>query len=61
MQEFLAHRLCIAGETNLYWTGTSGGKWEGQEEVNCATLEENKQGNASCHREERSICEIPCL
>ncbi|XP_057202398.1 C-type lectin domain family 17, member A isoform X2 [Triplophysa rosa] len=58
---FLAHRLCITGESNLYWTGTHGGNWEGQEQVNCATLKGNKQGDASCHREERSICEIPCL
>lgn len=61
MQAFLAHRLCITGESNLYWTGNRGGNWKGQEQVNCDTLKGNKQGDASCHREERSICEIPCL
>ncbi|XP_056609500.1 uncharacterized protein LOC130426643 [Triplophysa dalaica] len=58
---FLANRICMTGESYLYWTGNRGGNWEGQEQVNCDTLKGNKQGDASCHREERSICEIPCL
>lgn len=60
-KDFLAEKLCITGKSNLYWTGTSERNWEGQEQVNCFALKGNTQGKVSCQRNERSICEIPCL
>ncbi len=63
MQEFLAQRLCVTGESDLYWAGNKDGNWPNldSKQHNCAALKGNKQENISCSREERSICEIPCL
>lgn len=61
-QEFLARRLCV-DESDLYWAGNSDGNWADPDskQHNCAVLKGNTQEDISCLREERSICEIPCL
>lgn len=62
MQEFLAQRLCVAGESDLYWAGNKDGNWSDlNPKYNCAVLKGNTQENIYCLREEKSICEIPCL
>lgn len=62
MQEFLAQRLCVTGESKLYWAGNEDGNWSNlNPKDNCAVLKGNTQEQISCLREERSICEIPCL
>lgn len=62
-KEFLAQRLCVTGESELYWAGNKDGNWPNldSKQHNCAALKGNTQENISCSREERSICEIPCL
>ncbi|KAK9977885.1 hypothetical protein ABG768_019669 [Culter alburnus] len=62
-KEFLARRLCVTGESDLYWAGNSDGNWADPDskQHNCAVLKGNTQEDISCLREERSICEIPCL
>ncbi|XP_059414458.1 killer cell lectin-like receptor subfamily G member 1 [Carassius carassius] len=57
-KEFLAQRLCVAGESDLYWAGN----WPDlNPKANCAVLKGNTQEHIHCSREEKSICEIPCL
>ncbi|XP_018964805.1 killer cell lectin-like receptor subfamily G member 1 [Cyprinus carpio] len=61
-KEFLAQRLCVAGESDLYWAGNKDGNWSDlNPKYNCAVLKGNTQENIYCLREEKSICEIPCL
>ncbi|XP_077069322.1 uncharacterized protein LOC143722069 [Siphateles boraxobius] len=62
-KEFLGRRLCVAGESDLYWTGNSDGNWAdlNSKQHNCSVLKGNAQEDISCLREERSICEIQCL
>ncbi|XP_051988662.1 C-type lectin domain family 4 member E isoform X2 [Xyrauchen texanus] len=52
-KEFLAQRQCLSGESSLYWSD--------KREGNCAVLKGHTQEDISCLREEKSICEIPCL
>ncbi|XP_067285070.1 snaclec 27 [Pseudorasbora parva] len=62
-KDFLARRLCVTGESDLYWAAKSDGNWADldSKQHNCAVLKGNTQEEISCLSEERSICEIPCL
>ncbi|XP_043091598.1 killer cell lectin-like receptor subfamily G member 1 [Puntigrus tetrazona] len=62
-KEFLAQRLCVTGESDLYWAGNEDTNWTNldSKQHNCAALKGSTQETISCSREERSICEIPCL